>query len=257
MNDYEAKQEAKRERLEARAARLRAEADRRYKAAGAIGEHIPFGQPILVGHHSEKRHRRDIDRIDRAMRASFEASKAAKELDARAAAVGTGGISSDDPEAVRKLKEQLAKCEQDQAQMKAVNAAVRKKDTATLIAKYGEGITQKLMTPDFMGRVGYPSYALSNNNANIRRIKQRIADLEKAATRETRVRSEGEGFRVVENAEANRIQILFDGKPPEDVRAMLKGYGFRWAPSEGAWQRHLNGSGAMYADIVAKKLRGE
>ena len=39
--------------------------------ASAIASHIPMGQPILVGHHSEKRHRRDLARIDRAERAAF------------------------------------------------------------------------------------------------------------------------------------------------------------------------------------------
>lgn len=33
-----------------------------------IVSHIPMGQPILVGHHSEKRHRRDLERADNAMR---------------------------------------------------------------------------------------------------------------------------------------------------------------------------------------------
>ncbi|WP_132290495.1 DUF3560 domain-containing protein [Kribbella sp. VKM Ac-2568] len=32
-----------------------------------ISDHIPLGQPILVGHHSERRHRRDIERMDRLM----------------------------------------------------------------------------------------------------------------------------------------------------------------------------------------------
>lgn len=36
-----------------------------------------------------------------------------------------------------------------------------------------------------------------------------------------------------------RLQIIFDGKPNADVRTELKGEGFRWAPSQGAWQRQL------------------
>lgn len=249
MNEYEAKQEARRARYEERAARLRAEADRRFGIAQRIGDAIPFGQPILVGHHSEKRHRRDLDRIDRAMRAGIEASDKAAHYQGKASSVGMGGISSDDPDAVVKLKAELEKAEAQHAKMIAANKLVRRKDRAGLAAMFSEKIADGLLTPDFCGRLGFPAYAISNNGANIRRIKERIAQLERAATRETKETAPCDGLRVVENAEANRVQLFFDAKPAEEVRARLKGYGFRWAPSEGAWQRHLNGSGIMYARI--------
>lgn len=59
-------------------------ADRRSKEAfdramGAV-EGIPFGQPILVGHHSEKRHRAAIAKSDNAMRKSVEESDKASRL---------------------------------------------------------------------------------------------------------------------------------------------------------------------------------
>lgn len=249
MNDYEAKLEAKRQRYEERAARLRREADRRFGIARQIGDAIPFGQPILVGHHSEKRHRRDLDRIDRAMRAGIEATKTAAHYESKAASVGFGGISSDDPDAVAKLKVELAEAEAAHAKMIAANKLVRRKDRAGLAAMFPEKIADKLLTPDYCGRFGFPSYAISNNGANIRRIKDRIAQLEKAAARETKESAPVDGLRVVENAEANRVQLIFEGKPADEVRAKLKGFGFRWAPSEGAWQRHLNGNGIMYARI--------
>jgi phospholipid N-methyltransferase len=63
------------ERAEERADRFDGYSERRAadaKAAHAvvtsITEHIPLGQPILVGHHSEARARRDAERIDNAMR---------------------------------------------------------------------------------------------------------------------------------------------------------------------------------------------
>jgi hypothetical protein len=43
------------------------DADRAQKAVSAIADGIPFGQPILIGHHSERRHRRDIKRIEDGM----------------------------------------------------------------------------------------------------------------------------------------------------------------------------------------------
>ena len=77
MPTYAERREIRQDRLDGRADRLTAEATRRFDAAHAIVERIPFGQPILVGHHSEGRHRADIKRIDANMRAGIEAQKAA------------------------------------------------------------------------------------------------------------------------------------------------------------------------------------
>ena len=153
--------------------------------------------------------------------------------------VGTGGISSDDPQAVEKLEAKLAALEKHQEMMKAANAAIRMKDPAKGDAKLAElGYTPediaKLREPDFCGRIGYPAYALQNNNANIRRIRGRIAELKKR-TESTPEGWEFDGGRVVVNTTENRLQVIFDGKPDADVRTELKGEGFRWAPSQGAW----------------------
>lgn len=157
--------------------------------------------------------------------------------------VGTGGISSDDPQAVEKLEAKLAALEKHQEMMKAANAAIRMKDPAKGDAKLAElGYTPediaKLREPDFCGRIGYPAYALQNNNANIRRIRGRIEELKKRSEN-TPEGWEFDGGRVVMNTTENRLQIIFDGKPDADVRTELKGEGFRWAPSQGAWQRQL------------------
>lgn len=157
--------------------------------------------------------------------------------------VGTGGISSDDPQAVEKLEAKLAALEKHQEMMKAANAAIRMKDPAKGDAKLAElGYTPediaKLREPDFCGRIGYPAYALQNNNANIRRIRGRIEELKKR-TESTPEGWEFDGGRVVVNTTENRLQVIFDGKPDADVRTELKGEGFRWAPSQGAWQRQL------------------
>lgn len=176
--------------------------------------------------------------------------------------VGTGGIMSDDKDAVAKLTAKLEKLEKHQATMKAANAAVRMKDTAKGDAKLIEmGYTpeeiEQLRTPDFCGRVGYPDYEMKNNNANIRRIKERIAALEKEAQRaaeNTGGPVKGDGYELVENTDMGRIQFIFDGKPDDDTRALLKENGFRWAPSQGAWQRMLNDNGRSAAQRVMQAL---
>lgn len=158
--------------------------------------------------------------------------------------VGTGGISSDDPQALAKLEAKLAKLEKHQELMKAANAAIRMKDKEKGDKRLAElGYTPEeiaeLRAPDFAGRIGYPAYALQNNNANIRRIRERVEELKKRQTEPAPEGWEFDGGQVVVNTDENRLQIIFDGKPDADLRAELKSEGFRWAPSQGAWQRQL------------------
>ncbi len=87
MNAYEQKLAARKERLEAKAEKLDAVASAEFRKADMREEvsGIPFGQPILVGHHSEGKHRRAIDKAHRAMGRGVEASKAADAARERAA----------------------------------------------------------------------------------------------------------------------------------------------------------------------------
>ena len=70
--------EARAERFEVRAEKTETASTQAYQAAKRIGDFIPFGQPILVGHHSEGRHRRDIQKIDNSMRKSIDLTKKAE-----------------------------------------------------------------------------------------------------------------------------------------------------------------------------------
>jgi hypothetical protein len=250
MNHYEQKQERRRERIEARADRLQREGAARFESGMTRLRAIPFGQPILIGHHSEKRDRSYRRKAVAAVDKGIELQRAAAEARARAASVGSGGVSSDDPDAVVKLREQLAKVEALQVKMVGINKALRAgNDQALAALGLTEAQVAKLKQPDCFGGIGFASYQLSNNGANIRRIKARIAVLQRAATREHK-EEELEGVRLVENVEANRLQLFFPGKPPAEVRTRLKSCGFRWSPSEGAWQRHLSAaarSSAVYA----------
>lgn len=259
MNDYEAKLEARRERHLERVRKARRESERRLSGAHKMAEAIPFGQPILVGHHSEKRDRNYRAKIDNNFRRGFEASEKADYYTQKAASVGAGGISSDDPEAVTKLRDKLAGLQQLQARMKAANAAIRKGGTddekiARLVAVgLNEMPAREALKPDFMGRIGFPDYALTNNNANIRRIKQRIEQLEVAANAQPSAPQQFAGFKIVEDD--NRVQIVFPGKPAAEVRAVLKSNGFKWSPSRNAWVRFLNNAGRAAAEYAAQKIR--
>ncbi len=253
-NHYEEKQERRRERLEEAADRAEREGHAKINRGRDMASVIPFGQPILVGHHSEKRDRNYRRRIDNTMRAGHESLERAGDLRARAAAVGTGGISSDDPDAPDKLRERLEELEKKQAHMKEVNKALRKGDDAALAAMgLSAEAVAKLKEPDFAGRTGYPDYALTNNGANLRRLRKRLARLERHADDETTSETVGK-VEIRDNAEINRVQIIFPGKPDEGVRRQLKASGFRWARSEGAWQRHRSAGTLHQARAIVAGL---
>lgn len=176
---------------------------------------------------------------------------------------GTGGIMSDDKNTIEKLRAKLASLERYHEKMKAVNAFYRKHKTL-------EGCPA--LTPDEIEEAKiemakdwhfedkpFPTWELSNNSANMRRIKGRIADLEREAARAAEASEkdepeQGDGYILKENHEIGRIQFVFDGKPDEVTRALLKSYGFKWAPSQSAWQRMLNDNGRRAAESVKAKL---
>lgn len=155
------------------------------------------------------------------------------------------------------LKKKLKGAETAQEFMKKANALYRKKDKeglkALFIDLYGEKQGIKAYTafwvPDCFNNIGFARYELSNNLANIKRMRERVAVLEKKQElRDTKKTEEFkfEGLVVVKNYEEDRLQLLFDDKPEADVRAELKSHGYRWAPSQGAWQRKLTGN-AVYS----------
>ena len=177
----------------------------------------------------------------------------------RIKSVGMGGIMSDDKDAIQKLTSKLEALEAEQVKMKAVNAYFRKHKTLDGCPDLPEEARYRMESEYQSHDAPYPSWALSNNNASIRRIKERIAQLQKEAERAAQNAGpeQGDGYILKENHEIGRIQFVFDGKPDTDTRSLLKSYGFRWAPSEGAWQRMLNDNGRWAAQQVRKTLDQE
>ena len=175
---------------------------------------------------------------------------------------GMGGISADDPNAVSKLENKLAKLEQAQETMKAVNAYYRKHKTLDGCPHLSPEQIEKLkmsMSGSYRANPKpFESYQLSNNNAEIRRLKNRIT----ALTRRKELGYVGwefDGGRVEANTADNRLQIFFDEKPDKEIREELKGNGFRYAPSTEAWQRQLNDNAIYAADCIKciQPLTGE
>lgn len=88
---------------------------------------------------------------------------------------------SDAPDALEKLRVRLEKLSAAQEAMKTINRAFKAKRLGELGYRAEQIVAlQARMEEAFpWKRRPYPGYLLKNNNANIRRIKQRIADLER------------------------------------------------------------------------------
>lgn len=263
MNAYEERVEAKRQRLQERAQRARKESDAAARHARSVSDMIPLGQPILVGHHSEKRHRRDLERIHRGYQKAHELDKKAEYLEDRADALGTGGISSDDPDALEKLRAEHEKRERKQELMLSVNRIIRKhlgkgKDAqraALIEAGIREDLANELLEPNFLGGVGYPQYALTNNRAAMRRLEQRIQEIEANQSRKSQ-EEKHDGFTFRKDVDENRVMFEFPGKPDEETRKLLKRNGFKWSPTRGAWVRQWTENAEWAAQDVITVLGG-
>lgn len=174
---------------------------------------------------------------------------------------GMGGISADDPDAVKKLTAKLEKLTKTQETMKAVNAYYRKHKSLEGCPELDSEAIEKLkkrMEIRGIQDKPYPSWALSNNNAEIRRIKERIQSLS-VNKEELYTGWEFAGGRAEINVKDNRLQLFFDDKPDGKIRDELKANGFRWSPKASAWQRQLNSNAIYAADAVSsiKPLSGE
>lgn len=170
-------------------------------------------------------------------------------------------IYAGDGDALERLEVKISNAEQLQARMKETNAVIRRNAkagpaaqvAALLVLGYQEGNARRLLEPDFCGRIGFADYELTNNNANIRRMKQRVEQI-------TRLQStpgqelEGSNARMEDCPSENRVRLFFPGKPDEEIRTQLKRGGFRWTPSLGCWQayrhQHTYDAAARFAGVV-------
>lgn len=175
---------------------------------------------------------------------------------------GMGGIRQDDPQAIPKLQKKLDGLVKAQETMKAVNAYYRKHGTLDgcphLSPDNIENLKADMASSWHYEKKPFQSWELSNNNAEIHRVRQRIESLTRA--KETvYVGWEFDGGHVEANREQSRLQVFFEDKPDADARQQLKEHGFRWAPSVGAWQRLLNGNAYYAADRIPsiQPLTGE
>lgn len=235
------------------------EANRLHSEADKMASAVPMGQPILVGHHSEKRHRNHVEKMHNKLRKAFEMEDKAKYYENKAESIEQNdAIFSDDPDAIEKLTKKLESLKDSHEFMKAANKCIKKNDREGFLKLpfATDSLWTKLTTPNYMGYTGFASYKLSNSSANIRNVEKRIEHLKR---QNLKVSTDViiNGIRIFENQEANRLQLIFEGKPSEDIRKKLKSMGFRWAPSECAWQRHINSFALYQAKEFAESIQNQ
>jgi hypothetical protein len=242
----------RRERLEARADKRRdwAESRDRKSAAGfarahTIADGIPMGQPVLVGHHSERHHRADLARIDSGLRAGCESADMAKEHRAKAAGIDhqlSRSIFSDDPDAIEAIEAKAARIDADAGRCIEINKAFRKAPgsdpAAKLVALVPAGIiTQEEALALAHGwalqpwiKQPFPSYHVTNLRANARRLRERVKTI--GARQELTAQAEAAGGCVVKIVD-DQAQVTFAEKPEREILGALRAAGFWW--SGGSW----------------------
>ncbi len=163
---------------------------------------------------------------------------------------------------VEAMRKKLADAEATQETMKKANAILRKKKLtqdekiATIVSEtnISEPRAKALFDPDFGGNTGFARFELTNNLANIKRMRQRLTEMEGAEAKSGFDSiTKRKGVEVINNFDAERVQIVFDGKPNDAIRTDLKGSGWRWSPREGAWQRKNTRDAQLSAERIVDK----
>lgn len=151
---------------------------------------------------------------------------------------------------VERLTAKAEKLEQLQESMKEANKILRQriseveKYDALVALGFSEQEAQEIMTPDYIGRVGFASFQLSNNLAKIKDTRNKIA--RHAALAKCEDRSVEYVWGTLEYSFSDeRYRLHFPGKPSDDILTFLKSHGWKWSRANGAWQRQIT-AGARY-----------
>lgn len=190
-------------------------------------------------------------------------------------------IRASNPDAAELLAKKIAGLEAERDLYKALNAAWRKAgkpgigdaDGWTRFAELAQGlgwkpdsvaVIRKNCEGHYMARSRpmppAEGYVLTNLNAQIKQAQARLAEIEampaghELAEGGAVIDTPAGKVERIENGPAARIQLMFEGKPAAEIRAILKSNGFRWAPSQSAWQRHLNANGRAAADRALAQI---
>ena len=254
----------RRERMTARLERREEWADKAsaassaaYQAARRATDGIPFGQPVLVGHHSERHHRAALTRADNAMSRSCERQKMAERHTSVAVNLEHAldrTIFSDDDNAADALRARISGLEAERARYVALNKRIRKEMKAGLLPGWTDRIgatdAEKRAIID-NARYGYDGplfsgYKMSNIGGRISADKKRLVALEYQAKRTAEAEAAPGGVAIVGD---DYVAVTFAEKPARDVLDALKAEGFHW--SGGSWCGYRSKLPAVVLALVA------
>ena len=231
---------ARMERREEWAGRAHSASDAAFTAAHRAVDGIPFGQPVLVGHHSEGPHRRALDRSDKAMSRAVERSKMADRHESVADNLERAldvSIFSDDDDAPEALHAKIARLETERARVVELNKAIRREVKSGLtegwIARTGASEAEQHAILDnarVWGSPIFPPYVTSNLGGRIAAAKQRLAAIERQNERREAAAASAGGVTL---EGTDYVALTFAEKPPRETLDALKAAGFHW--SGGSW----------------------
>lgn len=216
----------------------------------------------VVGRSNYKGNRDKANSIEQKAKDTFDSAKKRLDTAIKNLSVETKArISSDEPDAVKQLREKVDALTKKQDRMKQVNNLFKKlvkehgKATAikNLMPLLGDEESKEVLIHFKFGDADrpYPDYKLQNNNQTINNAKKRIEELTKKQSDKTKKWDfPDKGIEIIDNVEDNRLQIKFDKIPSQEVRSKLKSNGFKWSPTNSAWQRFRGVNANFYAEKI-------
>jgi len=228
--NYEERKAEKIEAYENLAEKRSKESSEMWEQGKKMADLIPFGQPILVGHHSERGHRNHLKKIDGKYRKAIETGKKAEYYENKADSMKNNrAISQDDPEAIPKLEKKILETKELHKKSKAKRKEMRD-NKETLIKELGDR--------EYHRKYYLLEAYMTGYLAEVKRCQDRITGLKNLDAVEEQ-KWENNSITVEVNKSENRVMIFFPGKPDEDTRKKLKRHGFRWSPRNTAWQAYI------------------
>lgn len=155
-------------------------------------------------------------------------------------------ILSGDPEAVEQLQAKVERLTLAQDTMKAANVHYRKHGTMDGFEMSPRPPKSRQGSHALRPRA-VSDLCLDKQPANLKRTQERLSALLAAKETAPVEQQAAEGCTYREDTEIMRVQLIFEDKPDADTRELLKANGFRWAPSQNAWQRQLTDNGKRAA----------
>lgn len=253
----------RRERLENKiakreewAAKAEARGEARLSGARRIMDGIPLGQPILIGHHSERHHRADIKRIDNGVTKGLELLNLSKHHESKAAGLADQldrCVFSDDDNAIEALTARMEEKITKRDRMKQVNALYRKGDAQGLAA-LGldlERLKAKLAElGPYFGKAPHMPYEFTNLGASIKTDERRIADVKRRTERAEKAEAAPGGILIEKSSDGEYSSVTFAEKPDREILNALKAAGFWW--SGGRWNGKTSALPSVVSEMVSR-----